>query len=526
MLACAAPIVVSPGDDDVADELDSRRRARPPAPTMQNGPIRTPSPMLGRRPRRSARRMDRWVCPLTRVTSMAPISASATSVPSTLASPRNHHMLRALVDLGHVVAHHVARHDGLAELALVDGHEEDRAWPRRRRAWCATADRARRLRHALDQQHAGKDRLAGEMPGELRLVERDVLDADAGVVAVDLDDAVDQQERVAVRQQLQDLLDVGRAELQRLRRRRSSRISLIDPCALAVRRAPNARRSTGTAERPALQIGRKPSRLDAARSAASADQRAVGARRGGLAGAETCSAASSFAEPVRGRACAGVAAPARAAAARRGRRRWRRRSARPCRCVRWPTTPTWPPSTTKSSSVVEPEMPTCETMTQWRPIDDVVADLDEIVDLGALADHRVAAGAAVDRRVGADLDVVLDDDPADLRHLEVAARAHGEAEAVLADAHAGMDDDAVADQRVAAASLPAPIAQSRPIRTCGPMTRVRTDDRAGADLGARADDRAGIDGDARLRAAPSDGRRRPARRPARRTASRAAARPG
>ena len=55
---------------------------------------------------------------------------------------------------------------------------------------------------------------------------------------------------------------------------------------------------------------------------------------------------------------------------------------------------------------------------------DVVANLDEVVDLGPLADHRVADGAAVDRRAGADLDVVLDDDAADLRHLDVAARAH------------------------------------------------------------------------------------------------------
>ena len=39
--------------------------------------------------------------------------------------------------------------------------------------------------------------------------------------------------------------------------------------------------------------------------------------------------------------------------------------------------------------------------------------------------------------VGADLDVVLDDDAADLRHLEMPLRAHGEAEAVLPDPHAG-----------------------------------------------------------------------------------------
>ena len=49
------------------------------------------------------------------------------------------------------------------------------------------------------------------------------------------------------------------------------------------------------------------------------------------------------------------------------------------------------------------------------PDADVVRDLHEIVDLGALADDRVAGRAAVDRGVGADLHVVLDDDAAGLR---------------------------------------------------------------------------------------------------------------
>ena len=81
-------------------------------------------------------------------------------------------------------------------------------------------------------------------------------------------------------------------------------------------------------------------------------------------------------------------------------------------------------------------------LTLWR-------DLHQIVDLGALADDGVADRAAVDRGVGADLDVVLDDDAADLRHLRDARAAPGTiAEAVLADARAGMDDDAVADQRM------------------------------------------------------------------------------
>ena len=47
---------------------------------------------------------------------------------------------------------------------------------------------------------------------------------------------------------------------------------------------------------------------------------------------------------------------------------------------------------------------------------DVMGDLHEIVDLGALADDRIGHGAAIDGGVGADLDIVLDDDPADLRH--------------------------------------------------------------------------------------------------------------
>ncbi len=64
----------------------------------------------------------------------------------------------------------------------------------------------------------------------------------------------------------------------------------------------------------------------------------------------------------------------------------------------------------------------------------IVGDLHEIVDLGALADHGVADRAPIDRGVGADLDIVLDDDAADLRHLDVAGRSHHVAEAVLSDA--------------------------------------------------------------------------------------------
>ena len=79
---------------------------------------------------------------------------------------------------------------------------------------------------------------------------------------------------------------------------------------------------------------------------------------------------------------------------------------------------------------------------------DVVSDLDQIVDLGALADHGIAGRAAIDRRVGADLDVVLDDDAARLRDFLMALRTWQIAEAVLADTSAGMDDHAIPDQRM------------------------------------------------------------------------------
>ena len=41
----------------------------------------------------------------------------------------------------------------------------------------------------------------------------------------------------------------------------------------------------------------------------------------------------------------------------------------------------------------------------------------KVVDLGAFADHRIAQRATINCRVGADLDIVLDDHPAELRDL-------------------------------------------------------------------------------------------------------------
>src|SRR5881398_1559128 len=59
---------------------------------------------------------------------------------------------------------------------------------------------------------------------------------------------------------------------------------------------------------------------------------------------------------------------------------------------------------------------------------DVVAELHEIVDLGTAPDDRIAERRAVDRAVGADLDVVLDDDAARLGNLAMPRAVEGEAE--------------------------------------------------------------------------------------------------
>src|SRR6185295_15460427 len=48
----------------------------------------------------------------------------------------------------------------------------------------------------------------------------------------------------------------------------------------------------------------------------------------------------------------------------------------------------------------------------------VVSDLDQVVELDVVLDHRVVDRAAIDRRVGADLDVRTDDDAPDLRDLD------------------------------------------------------------------------------------------------------------
>src|SRR5690606_17336339 len=105
----------------------------------------------------------------------------------------------ALLELFHMYFQTISGHHGAAELGIVDGHEIDQR--RLVLAGRANADRTSRLRHGLDDKHSRHHRLLWKMPLEMRFVRRDVLDADRGIVAVDFNDAVDEQKRIAVRQQ-------------------------------------------------------------------------------------------------------------------------------------------------------------------------------------------------------------------------------------------------------------------------------------------------------------------------------------
>ena len=107
----------------------------------------------------------------------------------------------------------------------------------------------------------------------------------------------------------------------------------------------------------------------------------------------------------------------------------------------------------------------------------VVGDVHEIVDLGASTDARRAEARAVDGGVRADLDIVLQNDPTDLRRLLPSA-VEVEAEPVGAKHGARVHDAALAH--------------------LGP----RVQDRARHELGARADLGEGSDEGARVHAHP------------------------
>src|SRR5215831_937395 len=128
----------------------------------------------------------------------------AVKPPSTPAAAHLPHMVVQLIawqyrlaELGAINPHEIN------ELGLVGGVE------------VGDAQRPGRLRQPFDDEHARHDRKIGEMPLEEGLVHGHALDANRALVPVHVDDAVYQQERIAMWQQFHHPIDVGRAELLR-----------------------------------------------------------------------------------------------------------------------------------------------------------------------------------------------------------------------------------------------------------------------------------------------------------------------
>src|SRR3990172_13008892 len=120
------------------------------------------------------------------------------------------HAARLAAELDHLelAAELVSRHNRPAEFHVVERHEVDHL------ALVVLAGHERHeqhpadLRHRFDDQHARHHGVAGEVPLEERLVVRDVLDPDDALLLLDLEDPVDEQHRVAVGDDGEDVADV------------------------------------------------------------------------------------------------------------------------------------------------------------------------------------------------------------------------------------------------------------------------------------------------------------------------------
>src|SRR5258706_12030560 len=79
--------------------------------------------------------------------------------------------------------------------------------------------------------------------------------------------------------------------------------------------------------------------------------------------------------------------------------------------------------------------------------DHIVRYLDQVVDLGAFPDDGWPQRPAINRHVRSDLNVVANDDVANLRHFAMDAPVQHIAESVRADHRAGMDTHTIFDLR-------------------------------------------------------------------------------
>src|SRR5260221_10552105 len=349
--------------------------------------------------------------------------------------------------LGDVDAQRVAGHPRAAEAGAVDADEIDEL------AFRAAAQRLNDedgggLRHRLDDQHARHHRALGEVAGEIGFVDRHVLDPDGTRIGDDLDDPVDHQERVAMRDHRANALDI---EIRH----------------------------------PALLVGRI--HLSALLPREPLEQRYT---------------APKFLRWQRRKAADRLA---RRDIAKDAAMRRHPRSLAQCQVTGQAALPT------DHDEIVELGAARDANLRDDHATpanNDVVPDLHQIINHRAVADHRVEPGTAVDRGIGADLDIVADDDAAELRHPDMTAGIRREAEAFLSDTRPRQDAHPIADQAVAEADIgadPRRLADDDALanHAIGVDPAVAADRRLGADadmvceLATRAETGAGIDDGAR-----------------------------
>ena len=313
---------------------------------------------------------------------------------------------RAALDRADRNAQLVARNDRAAEAGPVDTHEKH-DFPLDVEFFRIRRERRGRLGHRLDDHDAGHYRFLREMPLEELLAIGDVFDPDGALAGLDIDQPVDQQHRIPVRKEEHQLLDLQYA------------LAWFDfghGSAIPFLRQFRQRRGL---PQPVFYRTRR----DAAPFLAGRDIAHQARRRRDLGACADLQVVGEADLPAHQHAVSDDATPGYAGLS--------------------------------GDNAASPEA-------------HVVADLDEIVDLAAVADDRIVQRPAIDRGVGPDLDARPDDHPPELRHFQRPVRAGCESEAVLADAGARQHAHSLADQRMG-------------------DDRVRFDDAAGADDDARTD---------------------------------------
>src|SRR5438094_32393 len=114
--------------------------------------------------------------------------------------------------------------------------------------------------------------------------------------------------------------------------------------------------------------------------------------------------------------------------------------------------------------------------------------MNEVIDLRAFPNDGRAQRAAIDGGIGADLDVIADDDVAKLEHFALAAFIQHVTKTVRADHRAGMNGDAMADLGLAIKNHVREQADIVTELAAGTEVIALHEHRASADTNARADD--------------------------------------